>query len=187
MIGIYNITSPSGKIYVGQSINLEKRFGEYFKIANCIEQVRLYRSLEKYGSSNHIFEIIEECKTQDLNRRERYWQDSYSVLGERGLNCRLTETEDISGKLSESTKLKISKALKGRVLTEEHKQKLSISCRGKVHSEETKKKRIASNTGKTRSDETRAKMSLAKRNMSEETKRKMSESRLGKTYKKKQK
>jgi len=29
MIGIYKITSPSNKVYIGQSINIEKRFKSY--------------------------------------------------------------------------------------------------------------------------------------------------------------
>ena len=34
MIGIYKITSPTKRIYIGQSINIEKRFKSYEKL-NC--------------------------------------------------------------------------------------------------------------------------------------------------------
>ena len=58
MIGIYKITSPSGKIYVGQSWNIEKRFFRYKSLA-CKAQCKLYASFKKYGVKNHIFEYVE--------------------------------------------------------------------------------------------------------------------------------
>ena len=109
MIGIYKITSPSGKIYIGQSVDIEKREKEYLSISNCKGQRKLYNSLLKYGFSEHIFEIIEECKVEVLNERERHWQDFYNVLKE-GLNCRLTGTEDKSGKMSKYSIEKMSQS-----------------------------------------------------------------------------
>ena len=61
MIGIYKITSPSGKVYIGQSRNIENRFLQY-KNKHCRFQFRLYNSFNKYGVENHVFEIIEECE-----------------------------------------------------------------------------------------------------------------------------
>ena len=86
MIGIYKIISPSGKVYVGQSINIESRIKKYAS-CNCKLQVRLYSSIKKYGWENHIFEILEECSIEELNSRERYWQDQYECIGKNGLNC----------------------------------------------------------------------------------------------------
>ena len=60
MIGIYKITSPNGRIYVGQSKNIEKRI-KCYKSLNCKGQKLLYRSLLKYGVDKHKFEIIIEC------------------------------------------------------------------------------------------------------------------------------
>jgi len=100
MIGIYKITNPNGKIYIGQSINIESRKHSYSKLRDCKNQTKLYNSLVKYGFSAHIFECIEQCTIEQLNERERYWQDYYNVLKE-GLNCKLTGSRDRSGKLSE--------------------------------------------------------------------------------------
>jgi group I intron endonuclease len=107
MIGIYKITSPSGKIYIGQSIDLEKRRLSY-KRSQCKNQTKLYNSINKYGFSEHIFEVVEECFIEVLNERERHWQDFYNVLSEGGLNCRLTGTGDASGVRSQETIRKIS-------------------------------------------------------------------------------
>ena len=120
-IGIYKIASPSGRIYIGQSTDINRRFDSYSKKGQCNTQTKLNNSFLKYNSINHIFEILEECEEAQLNIRERYWQDYYNVICPyRGLNCRLTETADKSGKLSEETKLKMSKAHKGKKLSKEH-------------------------------------------------------------------
>ncbi len=93
MVGIYKITSPSGKVYIGQSLDIENRWKGY-NDSRCKGQTRIYNSIQKYGIENHTFETIEECLLEDLNRRERYWQDHYDVLGGNGLNCILTETDE---------------------------------------------------------------------------------------------
>lgn len=48
MIGIYKLTSPSGKSYVGQSINIEKRLNRY-RIMQCNGQPGIFRAIKKYG------------------------------------------------------------------------------------------------------------------------------------------
>lgn len=108
--GIYKITSPSNKIYIGQSINLRSRYKLYRRLASNIKsQVALYGSLLKYGFDAHKFDIIEECLSCKLNEQERYWQEYYEVL-KYGLNCILTKTNDKSGTCSELTKKRKSEA-----------------------------------------------------------------------------
>lgn len=121
MIGIYKITNPNGKVYVGQSTNIESRKKQYSRLDNCKQQIKLYHSLVKYSFTNHSFEVVEECVVEELNIRERYWQEFYNVL-EEGLNLRLTETSDRSGKLSKETKEKMSKTRKEYNQTPEGKE-----------------------------------------------------------------
>ena len=66
IIGIYKITSPNNRIYIGQSRNIKRLLYRYSRL-ECKEQPILYRSLLKYGIENHIFEIIEECELDKLN------------------------------------------------------------------------------------------------------------------------
>jgi len=121
-IGIYKITSPSDKIYIGQSTNLEKRKDDYIKL-RCDKQYKLYNSLQKHGWEQHIFEIIEECSLDQLNEKEIYWGLYYDVLGENGLNLRLG---DANGLCSEETKKKIGLSNSGPK-PEGFNQKLSKS------------------------------------------------------------
>jgi hypothetical protein len=128
MIGIYKITSPSNKIYIGQSINIEKRYYIY-SLKSCKTQIKLYHSFLKYGFNNHMFQILEECEESELNNRERYYQDLYNSTGKNGLNCRLTETNDKSGKLSEETieKMKISQKRNIKKLSSMSKEVIDLN------------------------------------------------------------
>ncbi len=176
MIGIYKITSPSGRIYIGQSVNIDNRISSY-KNLKCKNQTKLYRSLLKYTFENHNFEIIEQCNIEILNERERYWQDFYNSSSKKGLNCRLTKSNDKVGLLSNETKIKIGQGNKGKKvslesrgkmsiaklkmteetkaklrnkkLTQEHKQKLSLLKKGKKIKEETRLK-LLQNNGKSK-------------------------------------
>ena len=111
-IGIYKITSPSEKIYIGQSKDFYRRWGNH-KVLRTSKQPRLYNSLLKYGIENHTFEVIEECDFEQLNIRERYWQDFYDVTGESGMNCSLTATDILPRMISEITRQKLRDAKLG--------------------------------------------------------------------------
>lgn len=201
MIGIYKITNPKGRIYIGQSTNIEKRFNHYKRL-DCKYQIRLYNSFVKYGYINHKFEVITECDIEHLNEKERYFQECYNVLSKNGLNCRLTVASDRSGELSAETRKKISEAQKGMIrkpLSDEHKRKIRDAAKGRKHSAEhklkiseaakgrkhstaTKLKMSKERKGTKISDEHRLKLSIALKgkNTSAETRKKLSEAGKGK-------
>lgn len=126
--GIYKITSPSGKIYIGQSRCLKDRWVRYRK-HHCKSQPKLYNSFMKYGFAKHIFEVIEMCLFEELNIKERYWQDYYDVLGEKGLNLVLTATDTLPVVVSEATRKKLRENMLGNTYST-----------GVVPSEETRRK-----------------------------------------------
>jgi len=135
MIGIYKIESPTNKIYIGQSWNIEKRMRNY-KYLNCENQPKIYNSLKKYGFENHVIEILYTGNTNTtqliLNEKEhQYWQD-YSNKNFNMLNCR--EANGSGGKHSKNTLLKMSLNRKGKLLgikqTEDHIKKRISKIRG---------------------------------------------------------
>ena len=140
---IYKITSPTNKIYIGQSKNIEKRIS-YYSGLQCAEQKKIYASLFKYGWHNHTFEILETCSYSDINEREIYWISFYNSFSENNLNI-----------------LHGGKGSSGRVWTRELRDKLKIANIGKKHSSETVQKIILANTGKKRTLETCNKISKA--------------------------
>ena len=160
MIGIYKITSPSGRVYIGQSTNIDYRFSSYKRL-KCKPQLRIYNSFMKHGVDNHVFEVVEECSSESLNERERYWQDFYNVLGKDGLNCILVSTDSLQKVLSDEIKLKISNSLTGFRHSEESRAKISKGLTGRLVSEETRRKMSESNKNKHQSPETARKISEA--------------------------
>ena len=202
---IYKIVNPNGKVYVGQTINLENRLRQY-KYAQCKHQVALYNSIKKYGWSNHIFEIIEQFEIQDkivLNEREKYWIKDLKSFGPNGFNCNEGGNGNTGRRCSDETKKKISLGNLGKKVSEEAKKKIGDASKGRVHivtqeiknkiskskigikqSEETIKKKIKASLGKKRTEETKLKMSKAQqgRIVSEETKKKIGDGHRGKPW-----
>jgi group I intron endonuclease len=173
--GIYKITSPSNKIYIGSSSNIELRW-KYYKNLNCKKQNKLYSSFLKYGVSNHKFEILFECKFDELYEYEHLFSLLYNVLDRnKGLNCNIPGYNDVKKEVSEETKEKISLKTKGRKLSAEQilflknrkaseETKLKISTAGKLrkHSEETKLKQSLVKLGKKKTEEHKQNLSKAK-------------------------
>lgn len=91
MIGIYKITNLiNNKIYIGQSINIEKRWEEHRRSVNYINNhtynYPLYRAIRRYGLNNFTFEIIEECNINELTEKEQYWINYYNSIVPNGYN-----------------------------------------------------------------------------------------------------
>ena len=169
--GIYKITSPTGKIYIGQSIDIKRRWVYHRCLSNNYHINILYRSFIKYGVDNHNFEILEECDSKLLNERERFYIEKYDTFQtSNGMN--LTRGGNSNVEFSKSTIQKMSLAKKGKKIvhligythsdeTKELLRQKSIGNKnwlGKHHSEETKEKLRIISTGKKLSDETKNKI-----------------------------
>jgi len=162
IIGIYKITSPSNKVYIGQSVNVKKRWCSYDERT---AGPHLINSFNKYGFDNHMFEVIEECSVEYLNERETYWKqcelDKVNGDYSKVLFCGLHDNG--AGPRSEQTKIRIGKANKGKKRTEECKQKISNFQKGRPKPEGYSEKLSQILKGKTRSDEAKQRMSDAKK------------------------
>lgn len=166
MVGIYKITNPNGKVYIGQSVDLDDRRKDYTRGGNK-SQTRLYNSIRKYGWESHSWEILCECELNQLNELERHYQELYKAV-EHGLNCRYTETNEKSGKLSEETKRRMRRPKSPR--SEEHCRKLSEYAKSRsLPSEETKRKTSNTLKGIVRSEDTKKKLSERAKNRTKKT------------------
>ena len=160
LIGIYKITSPSGKIYIGQSIDIKRRF-RYYNNLKCKQQPKLYNSFLKYGVDAHKFEIIELCIQKYLNNMERYYQEKYNTVNS-GLNLLYVKSDHFSGGHSEESKKKISETLKGRPISENTRAALLLSNKTRVLSAESIERFRKASTGKKFTQESKDKMSKAR-------------------------
>lgn len=142
---IYKITSPSGRIYVGQTFDMRKRLNSHRHSMKSKrgKHILLINSFNKYGFDEHefeIIEIIENCDAITLNERESYWikkLNTFNMDNIMGMNMTLGG-EGQRGKLDERRKEIVTNNL----------FKQGHPFKGKHHTEENK--RLASERAKER-------------------------------------
>lgn len=171
--GIYKIINCiDGKVYIGQSINIENRFIVHISNINNNKNSILYNTIRKYGIENFEFIIIEEIvDVNKLDERETYWIGHYKSNDRNyGYNIRLDCRTNRGFKHSVETKNKISNKTKGRKHSIEHRLKISNKTKGRVPwnkgikmSQESIKKRTQSRKNYKHSNESKLKMSLSKK------------------------
>ena len=159
IIGIYCLTSPSGKSYIGQSTDINTRLHQY-KLLKCKSQPKIYRAILKYGFDKFKITILEECNRDELNEAE-YFYANYLDTVRNGYNCR--EGGDV-GKDTEETKIRKSLGMKGIRKSEEHKQKLRECNLGKKYSRDVVEKRAIKLRGKKQSTSHILKNKIIQRN-----------------------
>ena len=76
-MGIYKITNiKTQECYVGQSVDIYKRWCEHCKAGLGIDTPpgnKLYKAIQSEGLENFTFELLSQCKQNELNERERYF------------------------------------------------------------------------------------------------------------------
>lgn len=173
-IGIYKITSPNGKAYIGQSINIEQRKNAY-KSLDCKRQPKLFNSIKKHGWDKHQWDILEECTIELLDKRETHYKqielDKVDGNWSKVLFCGLYDSgggpknEEYKQKLrgikrSQEFKDKISRAKTGHICYQnpERGNKISKANKGKPKPEGFGEKISIFSKGKERSEEIKQKM-----------------------------
>lgn len=84
MCGIYKITNlVTEESYVGQAVNIYKRFCEHCKCGLGIDTPqgnKLYAAMLEHGLSNFSFEVLEECLPEELNDKEWFYIGMYCTV-----------------------------------------------------------------------------------------------------------
>lgn len=73
MIGIYKLTcTKNGELYIGQSKNLEQRRKDY-RYPSRLRNRLLEPDFTRYGRDSFTFEVLEECRKEQLDEREKHY------------------------------------------------------------------------------------------------------------------
>lgn len=139
MIGvIYKYTSPSGKIYIGQTIDEHRRRNEFLNIKNRYGGYKINNARLKYGPENFKYEILECINIEnyddlilELNNKEQYYISFYNSI-KYGYNN--TFYGNLSVGLLEDSKQRMINSL-----LEYYKTNVGTFT-GKQHTDETKNK-----------------------------------------------
>ena len=128
---IYRYTSPSGKIYVGQTLILERkridkhRYEAFTKHCNT----PFGHAIRKYGweAIRATYTVIESVEAKDkkalkakLTERENYWIEALDTFIPKGYNVKLTNQHTLSEyRNKEAMYAKVSASLKGKYMNAE--------------------------------------------------------------------
>ena len=135
MIGIYKIENKiNGKIYIGQSNNIQRRFQEH-QTKGTSSRIPVDIAIQKYGKDNFTYTVIEETTIDKLNQAEEFWINYFNSI-ETGYNCSKGGEQQSIGenngkaKLTEQDVIEIRKAynnhLKQKDVYEKYKDIISF-------------------------------------------------------------
>lgn len=193
--GIYLWThKESDKEYVGSSVDLTKRFKDYYSSYQLKKWDNyISRALTLYGYSAFTLTILEYIDISNLSKdearklileREQYYLDTIFLLDEPNTyNILQVAGSRLGAQHSEETKALLSEIHKGKVVSPETKALMSKALKGRTFSAESLAKMSLAKTGEnnhfygeTHTAETKAKQREANlgKFVSAETKTKMS-------------
>ena len=118
---IYRFTSPSGKMYIGQSINFYERYKKYKRNDGSVGKY-FSNAISKYGGIMNfeldflaiieLSDTIEQTKTE-LNALEVFYIEKFDTI-ENGYNLTGGGSGSYKREVSKETRDKLSRAFKGK-------------------------------------------------------------------------
>lgn len=147
--GIYAITSPSGKLYVGSAANIQRRWAAHKRLlARGVHHCKGLQSAHLKYPGLLTYGVIEFCAEEMLIVREQHHMDSQQ--SHRLYNSTRTAGSNRGVKHSSETKEKMRAKALGRTFSPETREKLRAARKGRPLTEETKRRLSAALTGKKR-------------------------------------
>lgn len=169
---IYKHTSPSGKVYIGQTsqsnpIQRWKNGGKgYFRKnprTQNFQQPAMVNAITKYPWELWTHEIIDYADTQEQADllEQKYIQQFKSTDPNFGYNITNGGGGHNGQPMSQSTKSKLSEAIKQLWDDPQYRERVVSNMQGKPMHENTRAALLKANTGRVPSEETRAKIGKA--------------------------
>lgn len=162
-IGIYKWTNKiNGKIYIGQTIDLEKRKKQFLYLKKRYGGKIINDTRKKYNSKDcWSYEVLEYCQPDELNEKEIYYIDLYNSTDRKiGYNNTIGGDGSIGYVWTDEAKRKVSEGLKlhHHIWTNEERKAFGDAQRGeknpnykRVMTDEEREKRRKSSLGENNS------------------------------------
>lgn len=131
---VYKLTSPSGKVYIGITMQpLEKRFMKGYGYKRCPV---IYNAIKKYGWDNFKHEILFKGLSKEEAEKKEIELIAFYKSNQRAYGYNIENGGNTAGTHSEETKRKISEGNKGKKVSVESRRKMSEVHKGKQMGEE---------------------------------------------------
>ena len=105
-IGIYKIRNLiNNKIYVGSTKNIKARWAKHKALLrhNKHQNTHLQNAWNKYGEGAFVFEVIEECRIENLISREQFFINSLNPdYNQTAIAGKVEMTPEMRNRLSKS-------------------------------------------------------------------------------------
>lgn len=166
--GVYAIRAPSGKLYIGSTVNFRRRWsGHRNRLARGTHHCPgLQAAFHKYGLDALVFCVLALVPKSDLIAVEQAFIEHYDgqlynvcpVAGSRLGRGQSAETREkirafqLGKKRSDETKARMAAAQRGRCVSAETREKIGALSRGRKQSAPTRAKRGAALKGRTHKD-----------------------------------
>lgn len=133
---VYKYTSPSGKVYIGQTKHEQARKSQHRRDSQRGINTAFCKAIRKYGFDNLQYEVImKDVPDYMINAFEKYWISYYNSCHGEGYN---SEEGGTNASINYETRMRISKSLAGIKQSEVTKEKRNSKLRGQKRTEEQK-------------------------------------------------
>lgn len=129
--GVYSITAPNGKQYIGSSVNVRKRWNvhKYHLRKGEHGNAHLQNSFDKYGEEGFKFEVLLICAAEDLTFFEQRaidrFEPEFNVYRVAG------SPKGYKHKPEAIEKIRKSSTERARSFSSEHRERIRVAATGR--------------------------------------------------------
>jgi group I intron endonuclease len=170
--GIYSITSPSGKCYIGSSVNIESRWQQHrWHLRHGAHHAfKLQHAYKKYGLTALEFCIIEVCSKENIVFVEQQYLDTYKPkynsstsahhpMADLKIRAKVTATMRTPEAREKAKQRNLARGASAHLQTPQARDKMRETMRSPSYRDAAKEKSILLNSIKfTRTQEAQSKM-----------------------------
>ena len=156
---MYKLDFPNGKSYIGVTKRtVNQRFAKHCNDAKR-ENFAISRAINKHGKDNIKVNTLVLGSMDYLFELEKSAIKSFNTRSPNGYNLTDGGEGSVGRVLSEESRNKISKSLKGHAVRPSTLEKMRLASTGRKHSPESIQKMLGQRAGIPRSEEVKAKIS----------------------------